>query len=539
MAAKPAPANEASRPVVVYDAQRVASNDSAARIRRLIPAWIISFVVHAGLILAFVSIDFSHAEGTRFENVVFETDVEENTKMPNLDNEDIGNDSEILTNFNVPRIEEISVPGPVNMAENVGIPDAAQGPPMTLPPPPGIGGNIGTGGGIDDPTRVGSGNLMGLAGGMGGKLIPGGFGGRSGSTRQQLINEGGGNTESEAAVAAALRWLTLHQAPAGNWSLRDFNVHGNCKCSGFGSADNDVAATAFGLLPLLGAGQTHKPTADKATQRYAKNVDRGLKYLILKQNREGAFFAKASANTHMYAHGLATIAMCEAYALTGDPALRRPAQSALNYIARAQTPEGGWRYEAKGATGFDTSVGGWQVMALKSGQMAGLDVPRVTVDGASKFLDAACSSDQGSYGYTSNVDTTDTLSAVGLLCRQYLGWGPRSPGLIAGSRRLLKTGPRPDNMYYNYYATQVMHHLGGPAWEAWNPRMRDQLCALQDKGTKNQHQKGSWDPKGDGFGSHGGRIMSTSLSVLTLEVYYRHLPLYRQVASGDKVSLDK
>lgn len=539
MAAKPSNSAESSRPVVVFDSQRVASPESAARMRRLIPAWIISGVVHIGLILAFLSIDFTRAEAPRYDRAVFETEVDENNKLPNLDNDEIGRDADLLTNFNIPRIEEISVAGPVNAAEQVGIPDAPQGPPMTLPPPPGVGGNIGTGGGVDDPTRVGAGNLIGLAGGMGGKLIPGGFGGRSGATRQQMLQEGGGNTESEAAVAAGLKWITQHQAASGQWSLRDFNAHAGCNCQGFGSAQNDVAATAFGLLPLLGAGQTHKPSADKANSRYTKNVDRGLKYLILKQNRDGAFYVSGSSNTHMYAHGLATIAMCEAYALTGDPALRRPAQMALNYIARAQTPEGGWRYEAKGATGFDTSVGGWQVMALKSGQLAGLDVPSVTLRGASKWLDSACSSDQGSYGYTSNADTTETLSSVGLLCRQYLGWGPRSPGLIVGTRRLLKTGPRPDNMYYNYYATQVMHHLGGPAWEAWNPKMRDQLVASQDKGQKRPHQKGSWDPKGDGFGSHGGRIMSTSLSILTLEVYYRHLPLYRQNVVNEKAALDK
>ena len=205
-----------------------------------------------------------------------------------------------------------------------------------------------------------------------------------------------------------------------------------------------------------------------------------LKYLVLKQNKDGAFAVNGAPTTHMYAHGLATIAICEAYALTADPALRRPAQLALNYIARAQSAEGGWRYEARNPKGYDTSVGGWEVMALKSGQMAGLEVPTITWRGATKWLDAAQSADGGGYGYTSPGETP-TLSAVGLLCRQYLGWGPGSPGLIAGARRLQESGPMAKNMYYNYYATQVLHHLAGPGWEIWNRRMRDQLVAAQDR----------------------------------------------------------
>src|SRR5207244_1946905 len=165
-------------------------------------------------------------------------------------------------------------------------------------------------------------------------------------TREALLREGGGNSDSEACVAAGLKWIAAHQAPDGHWSLRRFSDHGPCDCGGAGDSDNDVAATAFALLPMLGAGQTHRVSPDKATNRYAKNVDKGLKYLLLKQNKDGAFYVSASGNTHMYAHGLATIAVCEAYGLTADPALRRPAQLALNYIARAPSPEGGWRYGA-------------------------------------------------------------------------------------------------------------------------------------------------------------------------------------------------
>jgi len=90
------------------------------------------------------------------------------------------------------------------------------------------------------------------------------------------------------------------------------------------------------------------------------------------------------------------------------------------------------------------------------------------------------------------------------------------------------------SMYYYYYATQVMHHVGGPDWDMWNARMRPMLIAKQDRGTTPRfpHLKGSWSPTGDYHAGSGGRVMMTSLAILTLEVYYRHLPLYRRDLGG-------
>src|SRR5262249_60035201 len=135
--------------------------------------------------------------------------------------------------------------------------NAPDGPPMTLPPPPGFGGNTGQGGGVDS-DKMGAGGLYGFAGGMGGpKLIPGGFGGRSGSTREKMIREGGGNSRSEAAVASGLKWLVRPQALGGHWGTHDFHVHGKCNSGKQGGNHHDPG-TAVGLLPPLGARQSPK-----------------------------------------------------------------------------------------------------------------------------------------------------------------------------------------------------------------------------------------------------------------------------------------
>jgi hypothetical protein len=233
----------------------------------------------------------------------------------------------------------------------------------------------------------------------------------------------------------------------------------------------------------------------------------------------------------MYGHGIATIALSEAYGLTQDLNLRLAAQRAVNFIVYAQHEKGGWRY-SPGQEG-DVSVTGWQVMALKSAQMAGLDVPASTLKKTERFLDSCASPTTEGYGYVGNA-ATPTTSAVGLLCRQFMqGWGPQNPRLIKGISANLKPVPpgTKKDAYFHYYATQVMYHFGGDAWKDWNQKMRDLLVASQ-AAEKASADFGSWSSAGDTWGTSGGRLMVTSLNLLTLEVYYRYLPLYhRDMAS--------
>jgi hypothetical protein len=184
-------------------------------------------------------------------------------------------------------------------------------------------------------------------------------------------------------------------------------------------------------------------------------------------------------------------------------------------------------------------------MALKSGQMAGLDVPDRAMKMAQRYLESCCDPGNEGYAYVPGSGSAPAMTAVGLLCRQYLqAWGPSNPRLQKGiSNHLLKAPPGSmNNMYYYYYATQVLHHFGGSAWKDWNVKMREALVKSQDKGETPgyEHQSGSWSPAGDQWCSHGGRVMMTSLCLLTLEVYYRHLPLYyREMGREDDAAVKK
>src|SRR5690606_3537924 len=139
--------------------------------------------------------------------------------------------------------------------------------------------------------------------------------------------------------------------------------------------------TAMALLAFQGAGNTHREGEFKET------VAKGWKALLAMQDKDGNFFPGGGAHNHrLYTQAQATIAICELYGMTKDPEYKKPAQLAIDYAVKTQSPEGGWRYEPR--VDADLSVTGWFVMALQSALMAGLEVPSPTFDNITKFLDS-------------------------------------------------------------------------------------------------------------------------------------------------------
>ncbi|MBN1851437.1 MAG: terpene cyclase/mutase family protein [Pirellulales bacterium] len=341
--------------------------------------------------------------------------------------------------------------------------------------------------------------------------------------RAIVIRREGGTTMTEAAVARALRWLARHQDADGSWSLHAFHQTPECqgRCSGRGTIRSKSGGTGLALQPFLGAGQTHR------TGIYRDVVSHGLQYLLGIQKPDGDLRDTSHENCGMYIHAQATIVLCDAYKLTGDETLRDPAQKAIDFICSAQHDQGGWRYNP-GQLG-DTSVIGWQLMALHSARACHFDIPEDVFRKASCYLDLAQTDDDGAlYAYQPGGRPTPAMTAEGLLCRMYLGWKQRDPGLQLGVFLLAEEYlPRRDesNVYYWYYATQVMHHWGGRPWEEWNRRMRDVLVSTQKI---SDHEAGSWDPVTP-HGRQGGRLYMTALACCTLEVYYRHAPLFRKI----------
>ena len=363
------------------------------------------------------------------------------------------------------------------------------------------------------------------------------MGSRSDEMKKKLLREYGGTESSEAAVQNALKWFALHQAPEGYWTLQHNlicrNRCGN-PCKDPRKRGRQInAATALALLPFLGAGQTH------IEGEFEKVVFRGLQFLS-QNGKPGKMkglpvIDYRGQGGNMYDHGLAAIVLCEAYAMTGDPALAGPAQAALNFIVVAQGRDGGWRYKPGDAG--DTSVVGWQVMALKSGYMGHLVVPPSAVQGSMLFLDKVQSHGGSQYGYTAPSEKfRHANTAVGLLCRMYTGWKKEHPGLKKGVAKLASTGPSKNgtNLYYDYYAAQVLRQNGGPEWDKFNVKLRDFLVASQ---AKDGGAKGSWHFTDKGHFNEAGRLCQTSFATMILEVYYRHMPLYADAAAEEDFPL--
>ena len=368
---------------------------------------------------------------------------------------------------------------------------------------------------IMDPGNLGMSDLLTPVGGD----LHGMLDGRDGELKQGLLGDGASEA-SEQAVARGLRWLAAHQRDDGSWHFNHLQG-GSCKyCLNPGNHGSTTAATGLALLPFLGAGHTHK------RGEYQDVVRRGLDFLKSRMLVTAAG-GDLQDGSNMYAQGIATLAMCEAYALTRDPELMNPCREAIRFIDYAQDKKGGgWRY-FPGQLG-DTTVTGWMLMALKSGQLTYMPISAGVLPAAQRFLDGVQDDGGACYGYQAPSKQDYTMTAIGLLCRMYAGWPRSQPALERGIRMLSKKGPSQTDLYYDYYATQVMRHYGGPEWVAWNLELREHLIRTQDT---TGHQSGSWYFP-DKHGDQGGRLYNTAMAVLTLEVYYRYLPIYGYQATG-------
>jgi hypothetical protein len=343
------------------------------------------------------------------------------------------------------------------------------------------------------------------------------FSGREEGVKDAMLKAYGGTASTETAVKDGLGWLARNQRSRGSWSLSGPFKNGV-------QVDNDEAATAMALLAFQGAGYT--PESSK-NDPFTKVVTRGWAWLLRSEQEDGRFYANGTPETHqLYTQALCTIALCELYGMTHGEEYQAKAQKAVDFCVKTQSPLGGWKYNP--GDNADLSVTGWFSMALQSARMAGLEVPSPVYGKLSKFLDAVSHDEGAKYAYMIGDGATLPITAEGLLCRQYLGWERDDERLQRGVQHILANLPSWDkrNVYYWYYATQVCHHMEGKDWQTWNNVMRQLLPDNQE--TKGS-ERGSWNPSGDRWGdAGGGRLYVTCLSLYTLEVYYRHLPIYRK-----------
>ena len=340
--------------------------------------------------------------------------------------------------------------------------------------------------------------------------------------------DGGGGGRADENVIAGLRWLVKVQEPDGTWrfSSRRFAQPTISK------REDTLAATAMALFAFQGFGVT--PTSNHPTLvEFALPVRKGWMWLLRQQNPDGSFFAERSEiETHrFYTHAFCTIVLCERLIMTGDETLREPAQRAIDYCLQHQSRRGGWRYlPDRFNDQSDVSVTGWIVLALKSGQAAGLTVPPETYDDVTRFLDSMqLLSNHYMYREEEPMPRI-SMTAQASFCRILLGWRRDNPRLAAGVRLILDSPPSlaehgKRDVYYWFFATQTLYHYGGDEWQIWDSTMRETLVQSQEKEGPDM---GSWHPNQparDAWFQYG-RLYTTCMSLYILEVYYRHLRIF-------------
>jgi hypothetical protein len=370
-------------------------------------------------------------------------------------------------------------------------------------------------------------SVIGIGGGAGND---GHIGGPRGS-------QGPRGSRTEKAVTAGLEWLAAHQSDDGSWDADGFMDNcgeiGSTRCGGAGQPTHDVGLTGLALLAFLGDGNTSEQGP------FRDVVRRGMRWLVERQDPDTGLLGERASHDFVYDHAIATLALCENHYFTPTPLSRRSAQAAVNYAVRARNPYGAWRYDVPPIGDNDTSVTGWMVFALTSAREAGLTVDPAALDGALSWIDEVTDPVTGRVGYESLGSLSsrtpanehyprakgEAMTAVGLLCRIFLGQDPGANDVLRKHADLLaRTPPAWDpegfgcDMYYWYYGTYAMFQMGGAWWRAWNEAMKSAVLPSQ---RGDGDESGSWDPVGP-WGHAGGRVYATALMTLCLEVYFRY-----------------
>jgi len=321
----------------------------------------------------------------------------------------------------------------------------------------------------------------------------------------------GPRTVTDTIVNTGLEWLKNAQGQDGRWDSQKWGANHNC----------DAAVSGLAILCFLANGDTDREG------KYRETVSRGLKWLVTRQQADGSF------GERFYTQGICTMALSQAYGMSYTPALRMPAQRAVDFCCANQNPNGGWDYLGNNPARVDTSVSAWVVLGLKSGYISGLNVPQESIDRVKQWLRESINPD-GTTGYTKTIGAqgssggTPTMTAASTLCRQMMGWTSRDPEIIAALDYIQKAGPRLDNLYHTYYVTLAMFQVkrvNSMYWVQWRNTFTDPLRNLQVKGLAKELD-GSWNPD-QTYGAQGGRVYSTAMALFCLEVETIYLPMMR------------
>ncbi|MHC5064941.1 MAG: prenyltransferase/squalene oxidase repeat-containing protein [Planctomycetota bacterium] len=361
------------------------------------------------------------------------------------------------------------------------------------------------------------------------------------------------NRNASKAVKLGLDWLADHQNPDGRWDADAFFEQDppGRETDGLGQPEHDVGITGLVLLTFLADGNTPDAGAHR------KVVSKGLQWLDGTQDKGtmngSGFLGESEHEGAIYDHLLGSLAIIEAYGMSGGAELQASAQLCVDYIRYHRTPESGWRYEAQGEDA-DGSVTALALQVLSIAQGMGLNVHPVQIETGRQWLMDRTDEENGRSGYLRRGTATprrdrsherafdpeksEALTASALYSHLLMDGGVgRRQILELQTALILELLPdwsdekARDLVFWNL-ASQALWQMGGEAvWEAWSEAMQKALISSQrNKGTA----KGSWDPEVT-WGVEGGRLYSTAMALLCLQAEYRYARLaeYIPVPNGN------
>jgi hypothetical protein len=322
--------------------------------------------------------------------------------------------------------------------------------------------------------------------------------------------------ETKAAVDKALKWLSWQQSKEGNWG--------------------NTAITSFCLLAFMANG--HLPNQGE----YSATVTKGLRYLMASDRGNGYLIGDSGGN--MYCHGMATLALTQAYGMTGDPKLKEVTKRAIKLIENAQQRRpgrsldfGGWHYDPNPAAA-DISVTIMQVMALRGAKDSGLQVSDETMNNAIEYIGKCRDRNSGGYKYQPYSAVPGYARTAAGVCVLQLCGKYDAQEIKKAVEYLDRVGDDRQHYWYgHYYAAHALNQVGGKVWEEYYDRMRDNLVRgrgspefrLLDRdhrtGTKLPDDVRYWKSnKEAGYGPE----YQTSIAILILSTPTHYLPIYQK-----------
>ena len=330
------------------------------------------------------------------------------------------------------------------------------------------------------------------------------------------------NAARYATIELALQWLAHHQEPDGSWDATKYG----------GKSKDMGSTTAVALLAFLGAG--HNEYAGK----YRKNIKAGIKYL--NQCMEDPKMLERPSFLNNYGNALVLMALSEDTIFGASPTTKKNANRMAELLIAQYINDPvkkGWGTEG---AGDDVSVSGWVGLGLKSAKAA--DLPAMQTPDAKivfeKFkiwVDQVMTipeTDMGLYGVAgvehAGIDSQH-MTWVGMYTKQFLGFPLSDPflkkasevSITAVNSKIWIGGEKPGPVFGIYFGMLAAFHQQGVLWEAWWPAIKKTLIGSQKLGDPKE-LGGSWDPTLDSVGMNGGRVMTTALFALCLEVYYHY-----------------